>query len=103
MLQEAVLVVLPSLSQRVKRSRCLGIRAARNRAIGVVSIVVYGTRVNVLRSDGVTIVERPLHITTGVVVPRNLNLMPIMEAILAQAAWDRRAGQVGLAMVAALR
>ena len=64
-----MLVVLPSLSQRVKRSRCLGIKAARNRAIGVVSIVVYGTRVNALRTGDVTIVERPLHITTGDVVP----------------------------------
>ena len=69
LLQEAVLVVLPSLSQRVKRSRCLGIKAARNRAIGVVSIVVYGTRVNALRTGDVIIVVRPLHITTGDVVP----------------------------------
>ena len=84
-----MLVVLPSLSQRVKRSRCIGTKAARNRATGVVSIVAYGTQENVLPTRDVGIVEPPLHTTTGVVAPGNRDLMPTMEDILAQA-WDQR-------------
>ena len=101
-----MLVVLPSPSQKAKRSfahsRCAEIEAAGTRAIGVVSIVAYGTHENVLPTRDAGIVEPPLRTTTGVVAPGNRDLMPSMGAILAQAR-DQRAGQLGLAMVAAHR